>query len=127
MPVLKAGLLYFAFVFGVGFVLGIVRTRWLVPRVGTRMAELTELSVMLVIVILAAKWIVRDLAVPFTTSARLSMGCVALGFMLIAEFMFVVQLRGLSIHDYLASRDRLAAAAYYAALALFAFMPMFVA
>ena len=40
LQILKAGVLYFAFVFGAGFVLGIIRTLWVVPRVGTRMAEL---------------------------------------------------------------------------------------
>jgi hypothetical protein len=124
---MKAGLLYFVFVFGVGFVLGIIRTLWIVPRVGTRTAELTEIPVMLLITIFAVKWIVRHLAVPSTTSARLSMGCIALGFILIAEFTIVIRLRGLSIRDYLASRDPVAATAYYVALALFAFMPMFVA
>jgi hypothetical protein len=124
---MKAGLLYFVFVFGVGFVVGIIRTLWIVPRVGTRTAELIEIPVMLLITIFAAKWIVQQLAVPSTTSARLSMGCIALGCILIAEFTIVIRLRGLSIRDYLASRDPGAATAYYVALALFAFMPMFVA
>ena len=36
----KAGVLYFAVVFGAGFALGTIRTLWIVPRVGTRLAEL---------------------------------------------------------------------------------------
>jgi hypothetical protein len=31
MPILKAGLLYFVLVFGAGFVLGTIRTLWIVP------------------------------------------------------------------------------------------------
>jgi hypothetical protein len=31
MPILKAGVLYFALVFGAGFVLGTIRTLWIVP------------------------------------------------------------------------------------------------
>ena len=42
MSILKAEVLYFALVFGAGFVLGTIRTLWVVPRFGTRMAELME-------------------------------------------------------------------------------------
>ena len=43
MPILKAGVLYFALVFGAGFVLGPFRILWLVPHFGTRTAELLEM------------------------------------------------------------------------------------
>jgi hypothetical protein len=76
MQTVEAGVLYFALVFGAGFVLGTVRTLWLVPRVGTRTAELMEAPIMLVITILVARWVVRHLAVP-AASARLGMGCIA--------------------------------------------------
>jgi hypothetical protein len=36
MQILKAGTLYFALVFGAGFVLGPIRMLWAVPRFGTR-------------------------------------------------------------------------------------------
>jgi len=42
MQTLKAGGLYFVLVFGAGFGFGTIRTLWIVPRIGTRMAELTE-------------------------------------------------------------------------------------
>jgi hypothetical protein len=42
MQILKPGVLYFGFVFGVGFVLGTIRALWIVPRLGTRLAELME-------------------------------------------------------------------------------------
>ena len=127
MPVLKGGICYFACVFGVGFVLGVIRTLWIVPRVGTRIAELMETPVMLVVIIFAARWIVSHLAVPSTSSARLRMGCIALGLLLIAEFTLVLGLRGVSIREYLANRDPVAGSVYYAALGLFGLMPLFVA
>jgi len=40
MQVLEAGALYFALVFAVGFVLGAIRTLWVVPGVSARRAEL---------------------------------------------------------------------------------------
>jgi hypothetical protein len=74
MPILKAGVLYFGLVFGAGFVLGTIRTLWVVPRVGARMAELMETPVMLVVTIVTARWMVLRLDVPSTPSARLGRG-----------------------------------------------------
>lgn len=71
--VLKAGVLYFALVFVVGFVLGVIRTLWLVPRFGARTAELAEAPVMLLVTITSAQWIVRRLVVPATRFNRLGM------------------------------------------------------
>ena len=90
MQILKAGLFYFALVFGAGFLLGPIRLRWGVPRFGTRMAELMETPIMFVVVVVAARWIVRRLAVPSTPSCRLGIGCVALSLMLVAEFTLVL-------------------------------------
>lgn len=126
MLILQAGSLYFAIVFGAGFVLGPIRLLWIVPRVGTRAAELIESPIMLLVIIVAARWVVRRLAVPSAFSIRLGMGGVALGLMLAAEFGFVLQLRGLNIEAYLASRDPVAGTLYYAMLVLFALMPLFV-
>jgi hypothetical protein len=127
MRILKAGVLYFALVFGAGFVLGTIRTLWIVPRVGTRMAELMETPIMLVITIFAARWTVRRLVVPSTPPARLGMGFVALGLLLVAEFTLVLWLRGLTIREYFASRDPVAGTVYYVMLAVFAVMPLLVA
>jgi hypothetical protein len=126
MQVLKAGGLYFVVVFGVGFVLGAIRTVWLVSRVGARVAELMEMPIMLAVTIVAACWTVLRLAVPMICSARLEMGCIALVLMLIAEFGFVLWIRGLSIKEYFSSRDPVSGAAYYLLLIVFAIMPLLV-
>jgi len=127
MRILKAGTLYFAPVFGAGFVLGTIRTLWAVPRFGTRVAELMETPIMFVITILAAKWIVRRLAVPAKASSRLGMGCLALGLMLVGEFTLVLWLRGVSIGEYLAGRDPVSGTIYYVMLGVFCVMPLLVA
>ena len=126
MTILKAGVLYFALVFGAGFVLGTIRTLWVVPRVGTRKAELMETPIMLVVTILAARWMIQRLAVPASASARLGMGCIALLLLLVAEFGFMLRLRRLTIREYFASRDRVAGTVYYVMLAVFAAMPLLV-
>jgi hypothetical protein len=103
MQILKAGVIYFVLVFGAGFVLAPIRILWVVPRFGTRMAELMETPIMFVVIFVAARWIVRRPAVPSTLSSRVGMGCVALGLMLVGEFTLVLWLRGLSISEYLAT------------------------
>ena len=127
MQILKASLLYFAVVFGAGFVFGIIRTLWVVRRFGTRWAELMEMPIMLVVTIVTARQIVLELRIPSVPSARLAMGGIALGFLLFAEFGLVLWVRGLSIREYLATRDRVAGTVYYVLLGLFAIMPLFTA
>ena len=126
MQVVKAGVLYFALVFAVGFMLAAIRTLWVIPRVGTRTAELMEMPIMLVVTIVAARWTVLRLLVPMMWSARIEMGCMALVLMLIAEFGFVLWIRGLSIKEYFATRDPVSGAAYYLLLIVFAIMPILV-
>jgi hypothetical protein len=127
MRILKTGALYFALVFGAGFVLGPIRLIRLVRRVGERMAELIESPIMLVVVILAARWIVRRSSLPATRLARLGVGVVALALLLAAEFGVVPGLRGLTIAGYFARRDPVAGTAYALMLAVFARMPLLVA
>ena len=126
MQVVKAGVLYFTLVFGAGFVFGTIRTLWVVPRVGERTAELMEMPIMLAVTIVAARWTVLRLSVPINFSARLGMGCMALVLMLIAEFGVVLWIRGISIKEYVGTRDPVAGAAYYLLLIVFAIMPRLV-
>jgi len=126
MRSLKAGVLYFAIVFGTGFVLGPIRILWLVPRLGERVAELVELPIMLGVIVLSARWVVRRLSLPATLLSRLTMGGLALALVLLAELTVVLWLRGLTLSEYVASRDPISGTAYYASLVVFAVMPMFV-
>jgi hypothetical protein len=127
MQILKAGVLYFALVFGTGFVLGTIRILWIVPRFGTRAAELMEAPIMLVATILAARWVARLLSLPPKAGTRLGVGFLALGFMLGAECTFVLWIRGFTIGEYLASRDLVAGTVYIVMLGVFAVMPLLVA
>jgi hypothetical protein len=60
-----------------------------------------ETPIMLVVTIVAARWTVLQLALPFVPFARLGMGGVALVLMLVAEFGLVLWLRGMSIRGIL--------------------------
>ena len=65
--------------------------------------------------------------VPPTPSVRLGIGFLALVLMLVAEFALVTRLRGISISEYLATRDSVSGTAYYVTLIVFALMPLLVA
>jgi MFS family permease len=126
LQILKAGGLYFILVFGAGFALGTVRTLWIAPHYGTREAEMMEAPIMFVVTILAARWVTRRLTAPPSLPRRLAVGLVALGLLLLAEFTFVLWLRGLTIGEYLASRDPVAGTVYIVMLAVFAIVPLLV-
>lgn len=123
---LKAGILYFAVVFAAGFVLGTIRTLWVVPRLGVRTAELMEAPIMFGVSILAARWVVRHVGIPPLWSRRLAMGCIALGLMLLVEFTFVLWIRGLTIRGYFETRDPVSGTVYFLTLGAFAAIPVFV-
>ena len=124
MRTTKAGVLYFATVFAAGFALGTIRVLLVAPRVGERAAELMEAPVMVAVSYLAARWIVRRFALPPAPSQRLAAGLIALVLMLAFEFGFVLQLRGLTIAEYVATRDPVSGTVYYLSLALFALFPL---
>lgn len=130
MPVIRclaAGALYFALVFGTGFVLGTIRIPFLVPRLGVRVAELLEMPFMLVAIMLAARIVARRSDLPETTPVRLFVGLVALAFLVLAELALAAMLQNESVGDYVASRDPVSGSVYIAMLILFALMPLILA
>ncbi len=125
--ILKAGPAYFALVFGAGFVLGSIRVPIVVPHVGERIAELIETPFMFVVVLMAARFIVRRFALPTHTVVRLGVGIVALGLLVVAEFLLVVAIQGKSLGEYVASRDPISGTVFLVMLVLFALMPLILA
>lgn len=120
---LLAALSYFAIVFGAGFVLGAIRVPLLVPRLGVRMAELIEMPVMGVIIVLAARFIVRRFQLPTTAAVRLAVGGAALALLVAAELLLTVALQGQTVSAYIASRDPVSGSVYLLMLGVFALMP----
>jgi hypothetical protein len=124
---IKAGITYFALVLGAGIIMGSVRVPFLVPRLGERMAELVEMPVMFVIILLAARFITKKFSLPPSKSVRLAAGFLALGLSLLAEVLLAAVLQDQSIGEYIASRDPVSGGVYIAMLVLFAFMPLILA
>jgi len=81
----SAGVVYFAVIFALGFVLGTIRVFVTAPFIGDPWATLIELPVML-----SASWwwsvrTIRRYQVPQTLAVRVSMGLLALTLLLSAE------------------------------------------
>lgn len=125
--ILACGAAYFVVVFAFGFLLGVVRSLWLAPLVGERWAELIEIPIMLVVIYLA----VRSLSRRFSLAAhgravQAGVGILGLILLLAVEIGFVLQLRGLSLAQYIEGRDPVSGSAYALSLLLFAAMPLLV-
>ena len=121
---IKAGITYFALVFGAGFILGSIRVPFLVPRLGERAAELIEMPFMFVVVLVSARFITRRFALPANVLARLGAGFLALGLLAAAEALLAVALQDRTLGEYIASRDPVSGIVYLAMLALLAVMPL---
>lgn len=125
--VVQAGLTYFVLVFGVGFVLGVIRVTLVVPRLGERMAELMEMPLMFVAIVVSARLIIWRFRLPASARIRLGAGCLALGLLVGAEVLLAVALQERTLGEYVASRDPVSGVVYLAMLVLFAVMPLVLA
>ena len=127
MNALKAGGFYFLFVFAAGFVLGVVRELLVVPRVGVMWAELIETPFMFVAIVLSARWVSRRFGVPPEPGPRLGMGLFALTLLIAAEIGLVLELRGMTLAEYLDGREPVSGTVYLVMLAVYAAMPWLIA
>ncbi|MDX1487476.1 MAG: hypothetical protein R3268_04695 [Acidiferrobacterales bacterium] len=122
---IRAGV-YFGLVFSVGFLLGVVRVLWVVPSLGERTAEILETPLMLGASFIFAHFVVRRFPGK-TRFEHLLSGAIALALLLAFEFTVVLGLRGLSVSEYLSSRDPVAGSVYAVSLLVFALLPWLVA
>lgn len=123
MPRIKAILLYFVIVLGAGFALGMFRVPFLVPRLGERYAELLEMPIMLVVIVLAARHIVRRFKLAPVLAVRLQVGFAALALSIAAELLLATVLQSQSLAHYIASRDPVSGSVYIVLLLVFGLMP----
>lgn len=120
----EAGAAYFGLVFGAGFLLGSVRVPFLVPRFGERVAELLEMPIQLVVIVFAARYVVRRFALPAAVSVRLRVGLLALGLAIAAELLLAAAMSGGQVGQYLAARDPVSGSVYLVMLLVFALLPL---
>jgi hypothetical protein len=118
-----AGFSYFAIVLGTGFVLGVFRVLFLVPRVGERWAELAEMPVMAAVIFISAGFVLRHFPAIRTPGRSLGAGLLALALTVSAELGLAVVIQDQPLADFLRARDRISGSVYLALLLVFAAMP----
>jgi hypothetical protein len=123
--IIEASALYFALVFGAGFILGSIRIPLLVPRFGVRIAELLEVPVMLTVIWFAARHIVRRFAL--VAGAAAAAGLLALVLFVIAELTLATLISGRPISEYISNRDPVSGSAYLASILVYAALPWMLA
>lgn len=122
---LKAALAYWALIFGLGFVLGTLRTLWLTPLLGSPIcAVLAELPVML-----AASWFAAGLLIQRftirTPGHRAFMGLFAFMLLMASEMVLGIVLLGDSFTGWLRALLTPAGLAGLSGQVLFALFPLF--
>jgi hypothetical protein len=122
-----AGLAYFGLVFAAGFLMGAIRVPLLVPGIGARAAELIEMPIMFVVILYAARFVVRRFDLPPSAAVRLPVGLIAVALLASAELLLVSTTQGMPLAQYVASRDPVSGGVYLAMLGVFAAMPSILA
>jgi hypothetical protein len=126
MRLATAAALYFALVFGFGFLLGPLRVFWLEPWLGRTAAVLCETPFILVAMILAARWVPGKVGLRADLGSLAAMGVGALVLQQIADFAVGIMLRGMTPSEQLANFTTPAGIIHAAALLAFAAMPALV-
>lgn len=122
---ITAGVRYFAIVFAIAFALGTIRTIWLVPAVGATIAVLIELPIILIVSLVAARFIVRRTPT-MTSGVALGAGLIAFALLMAAEAALAVFAFGMGMMDWLDSLIRMPGPIGLAGQILFALMPFIV-
>ncbi len=120
---IQAGLAYFAIVLGAGFVLGVFRVPFLVPRIGERWAELAEMPIMAIVIYVAAGYILRRFPEIGSPSRSWMAGVLALALSVAAELTLATLLQDRTPAEFIDSRDKVSGSVYVALLLVFAVMP----
>lgn len=124
MRILRAALSYFALVFGAGFLLGMIRVPFLVPRLGVRTAELLEMPFMAVAILLAARLVRRRLLPQAGAVERAATGVLALVLMLLAELTVGVLMLQRTPEEIVGGRDPVSGSVYVVLLLAYALLPL---
>ncbi len=114
---------YFAVVLGTGFVLGMFRVPFLVPRIGERWAELAEMPIMAAVIYCSAGHLLRRYPGIRSPGSSLGAGFLALALSVAAELGLATVLQNRSLAEYVGSRDKVSGSVYVALLLAFAVMP----
>ncbi len=120
------GIVYFALVFALGFLLGTVRTLFVLdaPGAGRLPGVLIELPIMLGASWFLCRYVIRRFAVASTVAARAVMGGLAFALLLLAELLVGALLFGRTPGEHFALYSDASYALGLAAQIAFALMPL---
>lgn len=124
--VTRAAALYFALVFGAGFVMGPIRVLWLEPALGVTSAVILEAPFLVLAMVFAARWAIEWARLSGGAPSFLAVGLLALSAQLAADLAVGMGLRGMTLRDELAYFASPPGFVYVAALIVFMLMPAFV-
>lgn len=115
--------IYFLVVFSIGFIFGAIRVLFVAPYLGDESAELLEAPFMVLICFLAARVIVQLTTIILPPVHFITLGVLALFYLLVVELSLVLWLRELSLATFVQSKYSLAGLAYLISLILYAMFP----
>lgn len=118
---------YFAIVFGLAFILGVIRTLFVAPRTGEVVAVLVETPIILLVSWLAAGWTIRRFSVPAKAPERLAMGFAAFTLLMTVETAMSLLLFGRPLDQQLGAYATPAGAIGLLAQIAFGLIPLFAA
>lgn len=126
MKLAVAAAIYFLAVFSAGFLLGPIRVLLLEPRIGAVAATLCEAPLLLIAMVVAARWTPRRVGLATSLARMLAVGIGALVLQQTADLLVGMLLRGLSPQQQFARLATPEGAIYAALLVVFALMPAMV-
>ncbi len=98
-----AGAVYFAIVFSIAFVLGVLRTLVLAPRVGAMAAIAIEVPIILIVSWFACYRCLRRFPVRSAVADRAWMGLVAFALLICAELLLSILLTDRTVAEFFAA------------------------
>ena len=126
MRIIAVGMLYFLIVFGVGFLLGPMRVYLLEPRLGETMATLCEAPFLLIVIVLAARWLPKRSNMRMSVASLAAVGLGGLFLQQLADVVVGSLLRGITPAQQLSQLATPAGLIYMGLLLAYVVMPVLV-
>jgi len=126
MRIIAVGMLYFLIVFGVGFLLGPMRVYLLEPRLGETMATLCEAPFLLIVIVLAARWLPKRFNMRMSAASLAAVGLGGLFLQQLADVVVGTLLRGITLAQQLSHLATPAGLIYMGLLLAYVAMPVLV-
>src|SRR3974390_297395 len=126
MRIIAVAMLYFLMVFGVGFLLGPMRVYLLEPRLGEQMATICEAPFLLIVIVLAARWLPKRSNMRMSVASLAAVGLGGLFLQQLADVVVGSFLRGITPAQQLSHLATPAGLIYIGLLLAYVIMPVLV-